>query len=729
MLQRFTSFTATPFRAGYQTGFYRSATLLFIFLFTVAGLMAQSALDREIQEAKSIATDFQRVALFEQEKSTVISQNVRNREPALRDFSVLALNEQAAATVAKRQPLALELALPNPDGAGDLTLDLVRFDLFGADFELIEMPGNKVITDLPQSVFYRGTVSGSEGSLAMISVVDGEISGLVSLPGGSGEFNLVHLEDEGAYLLYNDEQVSDQFTDTSCDALLPKGYTPVDESAVDGQGVEKVSGCLGIYLDIGREVFNERGSVNAANNFIASAFAQVAVLFANEDINITISGSRVWTNTEPFYNDLGRYRQYRANNNVNGSLAHYIHRAGGGGVAYLNTLCNKTYGYGMSGIDNRFSSVPNYSWTVFVLAHEIGHNFSSPHTHACAWNGNNTPIDGCGSGSNGCGTSSFIPNNGGTIMSYCHLKSTGINFSKGFGDQPGNRIRAAASRAGCRNSNCGGGGGGDDDGDDDDDDDDDDNGGGGGGDQILANGVYNIFNRESNKALRAQNGATINGTSVVQFGLRTNWGSQRWELTHLGNDVYRIINPRSNKCLDVSGVSTLDAVNVHIWDYVGGANQQWKIESVGNGYFQLRATHSNKCANIAGNSLDDNGNLIQWPCGSGINDDFRFQLVSSGAAATPDGLPETAVGTAKLNVYPNPAGSTVYLDLDLPEAHSTGEITLSTVEGRLVERLSFDAHAGVNELMLDVSQRTVGVYIIRIQTGDEVMSRRILVKR
>jgi len=65
---------------------------------------------------------------------------------------------------------------------------------------------------------------------------------------------------------------------------------------------------------------------------------------------------------------------------------------------------------------------------VLIVAHEIGHNFGSPHTHCYS-----PPIDTCynGEAANGCfaGTPSCpapatvngLPNVTGTLMSYCHL--------------------------------------------------------------------------------------------------------------------------------------------------------------------------------------------------------------------------------------------------------------------------------------------------------------------
>lgn len=132
-----------------------------------------------------------------------------------------------------------------------------------------------------------------------------------------------------------------------------------------------------------------------------------------------------------------------------------------GGVAWLGTIC--------SGYNSRNSSGPyafcnvggyvnpaiptwpptlNYFWDVEVTTHEMGHTLGSPHTHACYWNGNNTAIDGCYTLEGSCAMPvPQYPVGGGTIMSYCHLTSTGIAFANGFGPQPGDIIRAGGSYA------------------------------------------------------------------------------------------------------------------------------------------------------------------------------------------------------------------------------------------------------------------------------------------
>ena len=138
----------------------------------------------------------------------------------------------------------------------------------------------------------------------------------------------------------------------------------------------------------------------------------------------------------------------RLNGNFNGDIAHLITRdnEGNGGLAYVDVLCNSNLAVAYSNIGSNYSNFPNYSWTVEVFTHEMGHNLGSPHTHNCSWSGG--PIDNCYTPEGNC-SSGPTPTNGGTIMSYCHLSSIGINFENGFGPLPGNKIRAEVSNALC----------------------------------------------------------------------------------------------------------------------------------------------------------------------------------------------------------------------------------------------------------------------------------------
>src|SRR2546427_678228 len=68
-----------------------------------------------------------------------------------------------------------------------------------------------------------------------------------------------------------------------------------------------------------------------------------------------------------------------------------------GGVAYIDVLCNASYGYGVSQVYGSLDlSQPSQIWDALVFTHELGHNFGTPHTHCYS-----PPLDKCFSGEAG----------------------------------------------------------------------------------------------------------------------------------------------------------------------------------------------------------------------------------------------------------------------------------------------------------------------------------------
>jgi hypothetical protein len=343
-------------------------------------------------------------------------------------------------SILRTQPGLLDLTIPY--GGSTYTLNLARVD--------VTTPGltvrtNKGPVNYAKGVQYRGIVNNNPAHIASISLHENDITGFFS----TDEGNFVITKEGLQYIIYNDEVLTGAAI-IYCKTQDSANYTiPTTSSLVTGVGCKTVRASM----ECDYAFYQAKGSsVQATADYVVAFFNQVATLYANENVAIEISEIFVWTQPDPYaaYNDLnGMLSAFRANKgtNYNGDICHLMTtRNVGGGVAYVDVLCNKSYAFGVSMVYSYYNNFPTYSWTIEVVTHEMGHNLGSPHTHSCTWQGG--PLDNCYTPEGSC-TTGPAPTTGGTVMSYCHMTSYGINFNNGFGLQPGNRIRDRVTNASC----------------------------------------------------------------------------------------------------------------------------------------------------------------------------------------------------------------------------------------------------------------------------------------
>jgi len=167
-------------------------------------------------------------------------------------------------------------------------------------------------------------------------------------------------------------------------------------------------------------------------------------------VRLYIPYLRIWsTSSDPYVgNDvailLPQFESYwRANmGSVGRDIAHFLtSKNANGGLAEVDVLCNEQWGYGTSsGISGVFPRPlvdgSLEQWDVYVVAHEMGHQFGSPHTHCY-----NPPIDNCGQSFDDCWNGIYACQQG-TIMSYCKSCPGGLaNVDIRFHDRVITRIR------------------------------------------------------------------------------------------------------------------------------------------------------------------------------------------------------------------------------------------------------------------------------------------------
>ena len=410
-----------------------------------------------VQQAQQSGTEFREAQLFGRAGSDL--SKYEGISSGVEKAVLLSWNAALVQNFRTHAGTPVTLTLPFENG-NTITLDLVPAKNLTNDFEVrVASDGFSQPQNVDKGVHYWGTVSGDPATLVAISVFENEVMGAITTADAHYVIGAIANATDKTHILYKDSDLKSRstFECNTDDVLHQIGAESEEEVASRLLGVDN---CVRMFIETDYTVFQNKGSIANVTTYMTGLFSQVSALYTNEAVNVTLHNLYIWNLTDPYTgptasNYLTQFRNAK-NGVYNGDLAHLVGIHGLGGVAYVDVLCNGYYGVGYSSINATYSNVPTYSWSVEVMTHEIGHNLGSSHTHACAWNGNNTAIDGCAPTYNStyaegtCATGPLPTGTGGTIMSYCHLLSNvGINFNNGFGTQPGNRIRTEVYNAAC----------------------------------------------------------------------------------------------------------------------------------------------------------------------------------------------------------------------------------------------------------------------------------------
>jgi hypothetical protein len=205
-----------------------------------------------------------------------------------------------------------------------------------------------------------------------------------------------------------------------------------------------------IAVETDNELINGKfgGNATTATNYIANLFAQMSVIYERDLLVRLLQGHTILRTgtTDPYTStgttadkmfEFGNYwsANYSSVNRATAIMLSARGTAGAAGVAWIDVLCSKSNGYAYNQLFTSGTTVSGSE--VMIVAHELGHNFGSPHTHCY-----NPPLDNCYNTASGCysGTKSCpaqttingVTNVTGTLMSYCHLGGIGCWTSNVF---------------------------------------------------------------------------------------------------------------------------------------------------------------------------------------------------------------------------------------------------------------------------------------------------------
>lgn len=407
-----------------------------------------------------------------------------------------------------------------------LTLELERFEVLAPGARLVVHEGREAMgagaelsQALPRSVHFRGSVAGRPEVRVFLALhEDGEMRGLAVAAGevrmlgyGSDAARAAGRLEARLALASELPQQSEAFRCANPEhpalalsrALFPGAREPAASIRLPEGAAHRV-----VYaVETDFELYDLFDNLALAAEYVTDLMAFTSSLYAAEintdllvgQVSLHNSAGDPWGQTSTLCSlfEFGRYWNDNRSGVDRDAAVMLSGKNNGGGVAWLGVVCDGAFNvdrgtscpgltpqidnYGgayayVGSMDGDFDiGNPQLVWDLFATAHEIGHNFNSPHSHCYGGIlGNANPIDGCDNSE--CSASCYctqtppppappegLPDVGtliggtsgqgnGTIMSYCHTLSGGYpNIAMSFGT--GHTFGIAASREATRMTN------------------------------------------------------------------------------------------------------------------------------------------------------------------------------------------------------------------------------------------------------------------------------------
>ena len=316
---------------------------------------------------------------------------------------------------------SLELAgWPLPDGR---TIDLVlrRFEV--VTDAAIAVRDGKVDPGLLGAargvLHFRGEVAGHAGSSAYVAISSRGATGVVDLGAAGERYSLVPV-DRDARGLSSGPLRLERSVGIGGPGVDLCGTVAEADGGVAGLGAVPPGRAprIDIAVDCDFEFLSIFGDSDAMAEYVASLYGAISTIYRRDcDASVGVSFLRVFTTPDDLFNEpdpLGPFRDHWQSSMawVGRDVAQLLtgrRNLPYGGVAWLNAACGG-FGYSVNGyLNGRFADPVGTNpgnWDINVVAHELGHNVGTLHTH-------NYGADACASGAV----------QRGTIMSYCHVVS------------------------------------------------------------------------------------------------------------------------------------------------------------------------------------------------------------------------------------------------------------------------------------------------------------------
>lgn len=270
-------------------------------------------------------------------------------------------------------------------------LELAPFDVRAANFQLWVRSGDQLteVSPPPAANTWRGGIAGEVGSAVAATIDGGGLTAYVRR--GSGDVWVV----QPLRAVSPAAPATAHAVFRGADTLPQPGFCGVTQPSLPvaggGAGGEDVVYACDLALEADYPLFQANGSnVTSTQNDVLGVVNAFDLIYRNDvQIDFTVTQLVVDAAPDPYTSSvantlLTQFQQrwtttYAA---VPRDIAHLmtgrnVGQASNGtiGLAYVGSVCNPSFGYGLS--QTRFTA--NFGLRVAVTAHELGHNFNASH--------------------------------------------------------------------------------------------------------------------------------------------------------------------------------------------------------------------------------------------------------------------------------------------------------------------------------------------------------------